>query len=148
MIREVTIGDIAAIHEVRMAVKENILNNPSLVTHEDYVRYITIAGKGWVYEAEGTIVGFAIVSLDESNVWALFVDPYFENKGIGTQLHDTMLNWFFAFSKKTIWLSTAPGTRAEIFYRKNGWQEVGMKNGEVKFEMNYDVWQSKCSSPS
>jgi len=40
-----------------------------------------------------------------------------------------------------VWLGTAPNTRAEKFYEKQGWKNVGMVNkGEVKFEMNYEDW--------
>ena len=39
---------------------------------------------------------------------------------------------------------TAPNTRAEIFYRESGWKELGMHGkNELKFEMTYDVWNSK-----
>lgn len=31
-----TIGDIASTHNIRMAVKENVLNNPALGTEADY----------------------------------------------------------------------------------------------------------------
>jgi GNAT superfamily N-acetyltransferase len=40
-------------------------------------------GKGWVAETEDQIVGFSIIDLKENNIWALFVHPDFENKGIG-----------------------------------------------------------------
>ena len=47
-----------------------------------------------------------------------------------------MLDWYFENYDKTIWLGTSPNTRAENFYRANGWKEVGRrKNGEIKFEM-------------
>ena len=47
-----------------------------------------------------------------------------------------MLKWYFDQGKENIWLTTDPGTKAEIFYRKNGWTETGQQpNGEIKFEM-------------
>ena len=57
-------------------------------------------GKGWVCEIENNIVGFAIVDLKENNIWALFVQPEFENMGIGKKLHTAMLNWYFNQAKK------------------------------------------------
>ena len=52
-----------------------------------------------------------------------------------------MLKWFFTNSDKTLWLGTAPNTRAEKFYTHSGWQNCGLrKNGEVKFEMSYNAW--------
>ena len=139
--REAKTEDIEAYMKVRMAVKENVLNNLALVTYDDNVNYITVRGKGWVCETENTIVGFAIADLKDHNIWALFVQPEYEGKGIGKKLHDMMLNWYFDQTNETVWLGTAPGTRAEKFYTKAGWKNVGVVNkGEIKFEMSYDEW--------
>ena len=51
LIREAKVADIPAYMEVRFAVKENVLNNRSLVTEADNVDYLTRRGKGWVAEA-------------------------------------------------------------------------------------------------
>ncbi|WCT15091.1 hypothetical protein [Mucilaginibacter jinjuensis] len=61
--REAILSDIPQIMKVRLAVKENVLSNPALVTDEDCENYLTIRGKGWVCETEGQIVGFAIADL-------------------------------------------------------------------------------------
>jgi len=76
----------------------------------------------------------------------LFVHPEFEKQGIGKKLHDMMLGWYFDQTKETVWLGTAPNTRAEKFYRKAGWKEVGTHGkGEIKFEMNYNDWDNKLA---
>ena len=141
--REATPGDIQQIQIVRNAVKENILSNPALVTDKDCEEFLMIRGKGWVCELDGSIVGFSIVDMKERNVWALFVHPDHEAKGIGKRLHDRMMNWYFDQTKETIWLSTAPGTRAESFYKCRGWKEVG-KHGtkEIRLEMNYEEYRN------
>jgi len=73
----------------------------------------------------------------------LFVKPGFDKKGIGKKLHDDMLDWYFAQTDLTIWLGTASGTRAEGFYRKAGWSEVGIHGkGEIKFEMTASHWKN------
>lgn len=136
--REARLEDIDALHFIRNAVKENALSNPALISSKDYEEFLTERGKGWLCETENNIAGFAIVDLKEKNVWALFVHPDFEQRGIGKQLHTILLDWYFTQSKETLWLSTAPGTRAEIFYRKNGWKETGTYGkGEIRFEMNF-----------
>jgi GNAT superfamily N-acetyltransferase len=141
IIREATIEDIKQIQTVRNSVTENTLSNPNLVTDEDCEEYIMVRGKGWVCEMDNQIVGFAIADLKEHNVWALFLDPKFEKRGIGQKLHKTMLDWYFTQTKHTIWLGTAFDTRAEVFYRKAGWIEVGMHGTkEIKFEMTYHDW--------
>jgi GNAT superfamily N-acetyltransferase len=141
-IREAQVADIPMMSTIRLAVKENVLSTPGLVTYEDYVEYLTRRGKGWVAEVNGHIVGFAVVDLQGHSIWALFVHPDFDRQGIGRALHDTMLHWYFSQTDEPVWLGTAPGTRAEAFYRKAGWRDIGLReNGEVKFEMRKESAQ-------
>lgn len=140
-IREATIDDIKQIQIVRNSVRENTLSDPNLVTDEDCEEYLIKRGKGWVCVMYNMVVGFAIIDLKDNNVWALFLDPRFEKQGIGRQLLDTMMDWYFKVTTKTAWLGTSPKTRAESFYRKAGWTEVGTHGkGEIKFEMSYSSW--------
>lgn len=141
-IREANIEDIKQIQFVRNAVKENVLSNPDLVSDEDCRVFLAERGKGWVCEMNTRIVGFSIVDLKEKNIWALFVHPDFEKRGIGKQLHDIMLDWYFNQTEENVWLGTAPKTRAESFYRKAGWRDIGFHGkGEIKFEMSYQIWK-------
>lgn len=141
IIREARVEDIPQIQVVRNSVRENTLSNPDLVTDKDCEEFITERGKGWVCEIEEKITGFSIVDLNDNNIWALFVDPDFEKKGIGKKLHDIVLDWYFTQTKESVWLGTSPHTRAEIFYRKSGWNEIGMHGkNEIKFEMTFDNW--------
>lgn len=141
LFREAIISDISQMHAIRIAVKENILPDPGLITAKDYEEFMTKKGKGWVCEVDNTIVGFAIADLAEKNVWALFIQPDHEGNGIGKGLHEILMDWYFGQTKETIWLGTAPGTRAEKFYRNAGWNETGVRpNGEIRFEMTFDKW--------
>jgi len=140
ILREATAADIKQIMKVRFAVKENVLSNPDLVTEADCAEFMFERDKGWVYEIDGVVVGFSIVDLKDNNIWALFLEPEFENRGIGQKLHDIMLDWYFSQTDKTVWLGTSPGTRAEGFYRKSGWKDVGMHGKEIKFEMTKNDW--------
>ncbi len=141
--REAVIGDIKEIQIVRNSVKENILSNPGLVTDDDCEDFLTMRGKGWVCEIENKLVGFAIADLKEDNIWALFVHPEFEGKGIGRKLHQIMLDWYFMQGKKNVWLGTSPHTRAERFYKNLGWREIGTHGkDEIKFEMTFDEYHT------
>ena len=139
--RVATIQDIPQIQVVRNRVKENTLSDPSLVTDDDCIEFLTQRGKGWVCESGDAIIGFAIADLEEHNIWALFIHPDHEGKGIGKELHRLMMDWYFTQTKETIWLGTAPGTRAEQFYHKAGWKATGMYGKEVKFEMTAEQWK-------
>ena len=135
-IREATLADIPLMHHVRLAVKENTLTNPLAIQECDYVPFLTEKGKGWLCEMAGRTIGFAILDLQNTEVWALFVDPLFEGQGVGTSLHDTMVNWYFSQAKAELSLSTEPGTRAYAFYHLKGWVETGQKSsGEIIFKM-------------
>ncbi|WP_310381751.1 GNAT family N-acetyltransferase [Flavobacterium sp.] len=147
IIREAVIQDIKQIQLVRNSVTENVLSNPDLVTDQDCKEFLTQRGKGWVCEINNEIVGFSITDLKDNNIWALFLKPEFEKKGIGKQLHDIMLDWYFNKTKNTVWLGTSPKSRAETFYRKAGWTETGIHGkGEIKFEMTYNDWLSKTAN--
>lgn len=143
--REVTLADIGQMQVVRNSVKENVLSDPELVPDSAYEEFILGRGKGWVCKDKGRVIGFAFVDMREENIWALFVHPDYEGKGIGRQLHDTMLDWYFLQGKQRVWLGTSPNTRAETFYHKQGWKECGMHGkGEIKFEMQSSDWLLKA----
>jgi GNAT superfamily N-acetyltransferase len=141
--REAVSGDIKQIQVVRNSVKENMLSDSALVPDKDVEEFINQRGKGWVCEIDGRIVGFSIADLKDDNIWALFLDPEFEGNGIGKVLHQLMLDWYFEQGKESVWLGTAPDSRAETFYRMQGWREVGMHGKEIKFEMRKDEWISR-----
>ncbi|MBB1286797.1 GNAT family N-acetyltransferase [Flavisolibacter sp. BT320] len=148
ILREAKTADIIEMHRVRVSVNENRLSDPGRISENDYREYITERGKGWVCEVEGGLVGFAVVDEKENNIWALFVHPDFENKGIGKRLHHTMLSWHFKQSNDPLWLGTSPGTRAEIFYKKMGWQKAGFYGkDEVKFEITKEAWMKQEHLP-
>ena len=144
IIREARMSDILQIQVVRNAVKENTLSDPALVTDSDCEEFLFRRGKGWICETDNCISGFAIADLEGKNIWALFLHPDVEGMGIGKKLHNIMLDWYFSQTSDAVWLSTAPGTRAEGFYRRMGWMETGVYGkGEIKFEMSIDQWRER-----
>ena len=139
--------DFPAMHRIRMAVRENVLSDPARVQPSDYAAILDAGGRGWVAEADGRMVGFAVADLARANVWALFVDPGFEGRGVGRRLHDTMMDWFFDQGVDRVWLGTDPGTRAEGFYRSAGWRPAGEEpNGEVRFEISRTEWVARLTA--
>ena len=139
--RQATTEDIPQIQIVRNSVKENQLSNPNLIPDNLVEEFITKRGEGFVCEIDDKIVGFSIVDFVENNVWALFILPNFEGKGIGKKLHQLMLDEYFSQTKETIWLSTEAYSRAETFYKKQGWKNTGFHGNEVKFEMSFEDWR-------
>ena len=86
MLRPALLEDIPAMHALRLAVRENRLSDPSRVTQADYARRLAKPGASWVAEVNGSIAGFAIADFPSRSVWALFVNPGFEGRGIGRSL--------------------------------------------------------------
>lgn len=130
-IRRALEGDIAAMHAIRLSVRENQLDDPGSVLPHHYQAFMTDDGRGWVAEIDGRIAGFAVADRVHASVWALFVDPTFEGQGVGRRLHQTMIDWLFETGAEQIWLSTSPDTRAERFYIAAGWQPAGLASGEA-----------------
>ena len=128
--------DIDALHRIRLSVCENVLRDQRSVREEDYRAMLEERGRGWVYEVDGRIVGFAIADHTRRNIWALFVAPAFERRGIGRALHEAMVGWLFEQGGEPLWLTTEANTRAERFYAAAGWRRVGVQaNGEIRFEL-------------
>jgi len=136
VLRKAKLSDVTEMNHLRLQVRENMLSDPSLVTVEMVNNSITRDGRGWVFEKDGEILGFSIALDADPSIWALFVHPDQEAKGVGSVLHDAAVNWLWSRNAPCIWLSTDPGTRAEKFYRDRGWQEAGkLENGEIKMEL-------------
>ena len=138
-VRLATVTDFPAMHRIRMAVRENILSRPEAITEADYIRAVTELGRGWVAEEKsGEMAGFAIAYRD-GHIWAMFVDPAKEGRGHARALHAAMVQWLREIGVTRAHLSTEPGTRAETFYRKQGWQAGSLtKHGELAFELPLD----------
>jgi len=62
------------------------------------------------------------------------VEEAYEGRGIGRALFERACNVLDEAGCPRIWLTTWPGTRAERFYRKAGWQITGTDDGNLVFE--------------
>ena len=120
--------------EIRRSVRENRLSDPNLVTDKDCAEFIE-RSEMWVWEEDGIVQAFAAGDIRDGWIWALFVAPEYEGRGIGKALLsmacETLRNAGYAVAK----LSTAAGTRAERFYMENGWTLVN-KNGRGEVLLN------------
>ncbi len=132
-IRQASNDDILAMHQIRLAVRENRLSNPTQISLQDYRSFIA-AEAAWVAELEGRIVGFAAVNAADATVWALFVAPVDEGSGVGRALHSTFTSWAAQRGFDALELLTGSATRAEGFYLRMGWQWVALEpDGQVRF---------------
>ena len=129
-----TRADIPELQVIRSSVTENVLT--SIITEEMIIDVMEKYGRIWVCDLGGQAVGFSAADKRTSNIWALFVLPSWENRGIGKRLLNEAVQWLWTQGAKTIWLTTDPHTRADEFYRRQGWTRCGIEDGaEVRYEL-------------
>jgi len=132
-IRRARPDDQPRIHAIRMGVTENVLTEPSKVSEAE-VAWYRERGIFLVAEDGGEVVGFACANPLSGLVWALFVDPAHEGRGHGRALLDEALLGLRAAGHAQAHLNTSAGTRAERFYRRHGWRDMGYElGGQIVF---------------
>ena len=146
--RAATAEDMPAISTVRLSVVENAMTREELdrrgITNESVAASFLADSRGWVAEHDSRVVAFSIADRATRSVFALFVLPGFEGRGLGRRLLDQALGWLRENGVDHVWLTTSPGTRAASFYDKQGWMRTGMTDaGEIRFERRWDVSSSK-----
>jgi GNAT superfamily N-acetyltransferase len=126
-------ADIARIMQIRAEVQENRLSDPGSVTAADCQRFVD-KDRFWLCEVDGRIVGFSASDERDGSIWALFLDPAWQGRGIGPALLERACADLRADGHAVARLSTDPGTRADRMYRRLGWAEHGIgADGEVRF---------------
>jgi GNAT superfamily N-acetyltransferase len=135
MLRRAVETDVPRIREIRDGVRENILSDPSRVTAADIAWFLD-NGPIWVWqEPDGAVAGFSAGDPRDGWIWALFVAPGHEGKGIGRALLKAACGRLREAGHKAATLSTEPGTRAERHYRADGWIATGFnERGEIVFQ--------------
>lgn len=131
--------DLPRVSEIRLAVTENVLSDPSKVSAEE-VEWYRSEAIFLVAEVEGQIVGFTCANHQNGLIWALFMDAAHEGRGIGRALLDAALDKLLAAGHRQAHLNTGSGTRAERFYRAHGWRDMGLElGGQVVFTRSTGV---------
>lgn len=134
MIRKATQADIPRIMDIRAAVRENRLRDPSRVTVDHVAWFVDNPGI-FVWEEDGKIVGFSAADPRDGSIFALFVERAYEGRGIGRALFERACAVLIDAGCGRMWLTTEPGTRAEGFYRQAGWRVTGRADGNLVFTM-------------
>ena len=134
MIRKAILADRPRISEVRLAVRENRLSQASVARVDTTADWIFENGAFWVWEEDGAIQGFAVADIRDGTIFGLFIRPDYEGRGIARALLPVACADLRAAGFSAATLTPGPGTRAERFYRENGWQETGRQDdGEIVF---------------
>lgn len=128
MIRPATEADIPELMRIRAAVRENRLNNPGRVPATAYAEFMVVSTI-WLHEDAAGIHGFTACDPRDGSIWALFTDPSAEGRGVAKALLPHALDDLRAAGWVQATLSTAPGTRADTFYRAQGWVATALTEG-------------------
>lgn len=132
-IRRARQGDIDALMAIRAGVRENRLSDPARVGRTDYQEFLTLSTL-WLCEIGGEVAGFAASDPRDGSIWALFVAPGHEGAGCGRALLARACADLRQAGWSEAWLTTEAGTRAERFYRRNGWLPQGVSaDGDLVF---------------
>jgi GNAT superfamily N-acetyltransferase len=139
-IRQASAEDIAGISAVRFSVRENAQTPEQLaalgITPASVAASLIAECRGWVAEDGGRIVAFSIANGEAGCVFALFVLPEYEGRGVGRRLFASAVQWLWDRHAGPLWLTTGPGTRAARFYERAGWRHTATDaNGELRFEL-------------
>jgi GNAT superfamily N-acetyltransferase len=134
MLGRAVAADIPALMAIRAGVRENRLADPAAVTEADY-RHFVATGELLVWREAGAVVGFAAGDRRDGSLWALFVTPAREGRGIGRALLSAAVADLVAAGHRRLTLATGPDTRAERFYRAAGWRVTSRPaRGDLRLE--------------
>jgi GNAT superfamily N-acetyltransferase len=97
VIRAMRADDMGDIFAVRTCVAENALTLEQLermgITPASVAASLHGRARGWVAEKEGVVVAFAIADGETRSIFALFVAPGYEGRGLGSALLDRAVRW-------------------------------------------------------
>ena len=124
LIRRAIEADRERISEIRFSVKENVLRDRSRVTHDMITWFVANPGI-WLWEEDGKVLGFSAADTRDGTIFALFIDPAHEGRGIGRALFAKALDSLREAGHREGSLTTQPGSRADRFYQRAGWKVLG-----------------------
>ena len=138
--RVATEADVEALFDVRTSVIENHQSREELldigVTPDAVAKMLRTTCQAWITENDGHAVAFSMADAAEGTVFAMFVRPELERRGLGRTLMKLAEDWLFSHGWTEIWLLTGsdPALRAVGFYDHLGWQAIGQQaDGQTKY---------------
>ena len=139
-IRDMRVDDMPGVFRVRTSVTENFLSMGELkaigITPAGVAASLSTNARGWVAEDDGLVVAFVSADSASRSIFALFVLPEYEARGLGSRLLRRAERWLQSQGTGVMWLTTAGDTRAVGFYRRRGWVIAGTeRDGSLRLEL-------------
>lgn len=131
-------SDIEGIFDVRISVKENHLSREEMeqmgITESSVIDMIEKNRCAWVAVDNGKIIGFSMILPDEGSLFAAFVLPEYEGRGVGRSLVQLAEQELFKHHE-VAWLETDKNSRAAKFYKRLGWVEKeNVSESDIRLE--------------
>ena len=142
-VRTAQLSDIDGMFEVRTSVIENHLSREEMrqmgITESAVADMIEKNHCAWVATVNDKIIGFTMILQDEGCLFAAFVLPEYEGRGVGRRL--VMLAEQELFEHHEIaWLETDKNSRAAKFYMQLGWgNETNINGTDIKLEKHRGI---------
>lgn len=136
-IRRAAKADATEIMDVRLSVTENALapnRMKELGIHaESIAEMLGESHCAHCAVLEGRVVGFSMGDLAAGSVFALFIRPEHEGRGLGKKLLEATVRDLWRQGHGRLRLTTEPGTRAYEFYTRQGWRHMSFtEEGEAE----------------
>lgn len=133
--------DAETLFNIRCSVVENHQSREELTSLDITIQSVKEMIEGGDYittiaEEDGQPAGFSMAQTSEGYVFACFVKPEFEGKGVGRALMDAAEEGLRRGGVQKAWLSTGPESelRAVGFYLHLGWYKDGyLDDGQIIF---------------
>ncbi len=137
-IRTARMTDVETIFDVRTSVTGNHLSREDLrqrgITETVVADMIEKRLCAWVATENDKTIGFSMILPDEGSLFAAFVLPEYQGKGVGRRLVLLAEQELFKHCE-VAWLETDKNSRAAKFYLQLGWGNKKMINGnDIKLE--------------
>ncbi|THD40325.1 N-acetyltransferase (plasmid) [Pantoea sp. SGAir0430] len=123
---------------VRISVIENHLSREEMrrigITENVVADLIEKSRCAWVATDDEKIIGFSMILPDEGCLFAAFVLPEYEGRGIGRRLVELAENELFRHHE-IAWLETDKQSRAAKFYIQLGWgNKIDINDTDIRLE--------------
>ncbi len=137
-IRVAVPSDVNGLFTVRTSVQENMMTREEMqalgITEASVSAMIAASDCAWVATQGEEIIGFSMIIPEEACLFAAFVLPGHQGKGIGKRLVSVAEDALFSLHPSA-WLETGKRTRAAAFYRHTGWgNETDIGDGDIRLE--------------
>ena len=142
-IRTAQLTDIDGIFDVRTSVTENHLSREEMrqmgITESAVAEMIENNHCAWVATENDKIIGFSMILPDEGCLFAAFVLPEYEGRGVGRRLVSLAEQELFKHHE-IAWLETDKNSRAAKFYMQLGWgNKTAINDTDIKLEKQRGV---------